>query len=297
MSEKILHVPPEAIVETQLDERIEEIEKELSADAMTYSGQISYGSDDIIRDAVEGISNKRPNLAVILETPGGYIEVVQRIVDTLRHHYDQVDFIVPNVAMSAGTVLAMSGDSIYMDYYSVLGPIDPQVPEPDTGNLVPALGYLTQYERLIKKSAEGSLTTAEMAILLKKYDPAQLYRYEQARELSISLLKEWLVKYKFKDWKKTESRGKKVTKRMKISRAAAIARALNDTAKWHSHGRGISMEILRTDLNLRIEDFGARKDLDARIKSYYRLLQSYMMRMRNRGVLHRRGRYEPITFA
>ena len=44
--------------------------------------------------------------------------------------------------MSAGTILCMSGDKIFMDYASILGPIDPQVPTPDTGDYVPALGYL-----------------------------------------------------------------------------------------------------------------------------------------------------------
>ena len=68
---------------------------------------------------------------VILETSGGYVDTARRIAETLRHHYDHVDFIVASHAMSAGTVLAMSGDAIFMDYYSVLGPIDPQIPRED----------------------------------------------------------------------------------------------------------------------------------------------------------------------
>jgi len=34
-------------------------------------------------------------------------------------------------------------------------------------------------------------------ILIQGFDQGELYYYEQARELSIALLKEWLVKYKF----------------------------------------------------------------------------------------------------
>ena len=44
----------------------------------------------------------------------------------------------------------MAGDAIYMDYFSVLGPIDPQLPKDD--KMIPALGYLEQYKRLIEKS-------------------------------------------------------------------------------------------------------------------------------------------------
>jgi hypothetical protein len=94
----------------------------------------------------------------------------------------------------------MSGDAIHMDYYSCLGPIDPQVPNRD-GRWVPALGYLHKYKKLIDKSkTRAGLTEAEIAYLLSKFDPADLYSFEQAKDLSTKLLKEWLVKYKFKDW-------------------------------------------------------------------------------------------------
>lgn len=99
-----------------------------------------------IRAAVEDLRQReeRPHrLAVLLTTSGGLIETVQRIVETLRHHYDHVSFVIPNFALSAGTVLAMSGDEIYMDYYSRLGPIDPQV-QTVRGRQVPALGYLVK---------------------------------------------------------------------------------------------------------------------------------------------------------
>lgn len=107
-----------------------------------------------------------------------------------------------------------------MDYASVLGPIDPQLDR--GGVLVPALGYLEQCKRLIAKSAAGTLTTAELAYLVEKFDPAELYRYEQERELSIALLEDWLVKYKFKNWKVTETSKKPVTATMRKKRAKAI---------------------------------------------------------------------------
>ena len=214
--------------------------------------------------------------------------------DILRRHYRAVDFVVPNYAMSAGTVLVLSGDAIHMDYYSILGPIDPQVRSPTQDRMVPALGYLEQYERLVKKSAAGTLTTAEMAILVQRFDPAELYLYEQARELSITLLKEWLAIYKFKNWKVTKTRKVKVTKRMREQRAAEIAAMLNKTDMWHSHGRGISMDVLRKKIGLEIDDFGAKAELNDGIKSYYRLLQDYIMRRAQDGAIHAVGKYVPL---
>ena len=124
-----------------------------------------------------------------------------------------VDFLIPSHAMSAGTILAMSGDAIHMDYYSVLGPIDPQV-ENQEGRLIPALGYLIRYEDLLEKANSGNITAAELNILLN-FDQGDLYRFTQARDLSISLLEEWLVKYKFKDWTTTETHGDPVSLEMK----------------------------------------------------------------------------------
>lgn len=251
--------------------------------------------DDIIRTTIEykKSTSNRNKLVVMLTTLGGYIEVVQRIVETMRHHYEFVDVYIPNHAYSAGTVLAMSGDAIYMNYYSRLGPIDPQVEAPN-GEMVPALGYLVQYERLLDKAKAGELTTVEAQLMIDGFDQAELYKYEQARELSIAHLKEWLVKYKFKDWHVTETRNIPVTNIMKTRRAATIARELNKTEKWHSHGHGISMEILRRDLRLKIDDFDSNPDIGTRLKDYYNLLDDYMVKRGNRGVLHIRDSYVPF---
>ena len=89
------------------------------------------------------------------------------------------------------------------------------------------------------------VTTVEAQLMITGpgFDQAALYQYEQATELSISLLKQWLVNYKFKDWKVTEGRKLPVTHAMKTRRAGDIAIKLNNTEKWHSHGSGISMEV------------------------------------------------------
>ena len=108
-----------------------------------------------------------------------------------KGYYEEVNFIVPDYAFSAGTIFCMSGDDIYMDYFSVLGPIDPQVQNKE-GNWVAALGYLDKVNELIEKAKKNELTQAEF-IILKDFDLAELKGYEQAKELTIALLKKWLV--------------------------------------------------------------------------------------------------------
>jgi len=283
-------------VEKELDEHLNVLEDRLNAKVLTFFGPILHGVDKEIRDAVEEIQpdREKEKLVVVLQTTGGYIEVVERIVNIFRERFNLVEFIIPDHAMSAGTVLVMSGDAIHMDYFSVLGPIDPQVERPNSRDLMPALGYLAQYERLVKKSEDGTLTTAELSYMIERFDPAELYQFEHAREQSIALLKEWLVKYKFKNWNKTRTKGRTVTMRMKTDRAASIARQLNDTSRWHSHQRGISRDVLDKDLKLIIDDFGLDADLSRKIRSYDKLINDYMMKRGHLAVIHVYQNYIPI---
>lgn len=281
-------------IEQQLDERLRAIEQSFDSDALTIIGDLIDGVDDLIREMVEKRREQDgsgPRLAVILSTDGGFIEIVDKIVDTIRHHYSHVSFIVPSNAFSAGTVLCMAGDEIYMDYYSRLGPIDPQVSSPTTGRTVPALGYLIQWERLIEKARNGVLLPVEAQLMVAAFDQAELYSFEQARKLSVELLEKWLVQYKFKDWSETETSKQPVTIKMKRRRAVEIGGMLNNTDRWHSHGYGISMEVLRRDLNLRIDDLDDNKERSGIVKQYYGLLYDYMLRRRHGGVLHRVGEY------
>ena len=275
------------VVRKAVADSLNDLEQHMNADVFFYCGPIVYGTDRLIRDAVETMQTRKDKLLFVLETNGGYIEVVQRIADTLRRHFRVIDFLVPDHALSAGTVLVMSGDSIWMDYYSVLGPIDPQLPD-QKGGMLPALGYLKQYERFIAKSARKTLTTAEVAFLLEKFDPAELYKFERARELSVSLLKEWLVKYKFKNWKSTQTRNLTVSERMKKDRAEKIARMLLDTERWNSHGRGISMDVLQNALRLQIDDFGLDSTLNLGIRNHCKLVQDYVGKMGKSQFLHTR---------
>ena len=149
--------------------------------------------------------------------------------------------------------------------------------EGENGRLVPALSYLSQFEALIEKSHDETLSTAEV-VLLQKLDLAELHQFALARDLSINLLKQWLTSYKFKDWVVTETERTPVTPEMKEERATWIAHRLNDHERWLTHGRGIDMRTLREELQLRIEDFGANPELKKAIWDYFWFLRDHMAR-------------------
>jgi hypothetical protein len=262
-----------------------QIETHLHADAISIVGEIRPGLEGLTRMALEALPAHTDKLAVILHTGGGIVEIAERMVGVMRNFYKEVVFIIPNVAMSAGTVLAMSGDAIMMDYYSCLGPIDPQVER--EGKLVPALSYLLQWERFVDKSKHQTLTNAEF-LMMSGMDLAELHKFEMARDLSISLLKQWLATYKFKDWQKTATQGAMVTQQMREQRAEDIASKLMKHDRWGSHGRGIPMRVLQQELNLKIDDFGADPVLSSNVRDYFDLLLDYVVKNKQPMHVHSR---------
>lgn len=259
-----------------LQERVRQLETLLAGDVMGCMGPIVFGLDELVREAIESIEVRNAKLVVVLDTNGGVVEVVERMVDTIRQHYSEVVFAIPDRAMSAGTIFALSGDAIMMDYFSVLGPIDPQIQKKDGGGLVPAQSYVDEYDRLVEVARQQRLTTVELA-LLQKLDLGELQQFREAKELSIDLLQTWLVKYKFKDWNETETRKVSVSDDDRKVRAKEIAEKLSDQKRWHSHGRGIPMKTLTSEaLRLKIDDYGSNRDLAIALRSYFHLLRDFM---------------------
>lgn len=281
----------------KIDESASELEKIFDADVISYNGPIHPIILKDFRNFIEDISNlpsKRETIAIFLNTGGGIVQTVEKMVEIIRHHYKKVYFVVPDSAMSAGTIFCMSGDKIYMDYSSSLGPIDPQVLITNSAGeeqYVPALGYLDQVGILVEKSRDGTLTPAEFAIL-QNQDLALLRSYEQARDLSIELLKKWLFDYKFQGWEKhrtdPKKKGKKVTKKEKVKRAEDIAILLGDNKTWHSHGRMIGIETLTNVLRLEIDDYSNDQTCQANVRLYNDLLTDYIRRQRISFHLHHR---------
>ncbi|OHD53518.1 MAG: serine dehydrogenasease [Spirochaetes bacterium GWF1_49_6] len=274
----------------RLKDLLIELEKHFEADVVSYYGEINPFYEKPFRDFIEQLKKEKPEqnrLVIILNTPGGSAEITEKFVAIIRYHYREVYFIIPDYAMSAGTIWCMSGDKIYMDYSSSLGPIDPQVF--NGTKYVPALNYLEKVDELIKKE---NLTQAEF-IMLREIDLAELKSYEQAKNLTISLLEDWLVKYKFKNWSihrsNPEKLNKSVTEEEKKERAREIAVKLNDTKYWHSHSRAIGIDSIKNILRLEVEDYSENPLLRDLIRRYNDTLTGYILRSGIEVFLHSRN--------
>ena len=272
----MIHSPITNANRQALEEAFAALETTLNADVMVYYGELIDGVEADVKQIIEALckdGHKHDALYILLTTPGGSLNPVKRMVNIFRNFYSEVNFIIPDYAYSAGTVLCCSGDKILMDYYSVLGPIDPQVRNKD-GKFVAALGYLDKINELIDKARNNELTNAEF-IILKDFDLAELRAYEQARDLAIDLLVEWLPKYKFKDWKTHHSSNAPVTDPEKRNRAMEIAQNLSDNKEWKSHGRPISREELGR-LKLQIDHLEDNLVAYQAVTEYHELMVDYV---------------------
>lgn len=279
--------PVNKATQQELNNLLSKIEILFKADFLNINGPIGGGLETLLLNIVEDLSDdkdKKDKLLVMITTNGGDALTVERIVNIFRANYTEVNFIVPDYAYSAGTILCMSGDNIYMDYYSALGPIDPQIQNKEQ-KWVPALGYLDKIQELLDKATKGTISEAEF-LILKDFDLAEIRAYEQARELTIDLLQNWLVKYKFKNWH-THSDGREVLYEEKVKRAQEIAKELNNYRRWKSHGRPLNIKML-LDIGLKIEDFGQNKEIKKAVREYYEMMIDYSQKNGLGGFLHSR---------
>lgn len=233
-------------------------------------------SDDLpFYEMLESIDKREKKLDIVLVTPGGSIEKVDHYVSIIRSRFEEVNFILPYMAMSAGTVFSMSGDEIIMDKRACIGPIDPQVVSKD-GRYVPAQAIFTLLEDIknrgeeaIKQKKNPDWTDLQ---ILKNLDPKEIGRASSASKLSIELVHEYLTKYKFRKWNTHESSGAIVTEDEKTKRANEIAEILCSHSLWKSHSRGITREMAKDICKLKISNPEDTPLLERAIRRFWALL-------------------------
>ena len=224
-----------------------------------------YMIQDILRES------DKNQIDIYLETPGGSGEAAEEIARFLHSKFNEVNFLIAGEAKSAGTILVMCADNIYMCSTGSLGPIDAQV---KIGrSVVSAYDYKTWVEeRRTEAKNNGKLNPFD-AILVSQISPGELYGVENSLQFAKDLVKTWLTKYKFKNWSVTETRHLQVTQEMKEKRASDISDKLCNHMDWHTHGRSLKIEDLKEELQ--IEDIDKNQvlaNIVYRIKTVIRLI-------------------------
>lgn len=176
---------------------------------------------------IHGLDRSK-GLDLILHTPGGELAATESLVDYLRAMFEtNIRAIVPQLAMSAGTMIACACERIVMGRQSSLGPIDPQYAG------IPAHGVVEEFNRAKAEVQQDDSTIPIWQAIIAKYTPTLIGECEKAIAWSNEMTREWLATGMFAN---------------DADSAATIDRIideLGDHALTKSHARHLSLERCR----------------------------------------------------
>lgn len=131
--------------------------------------------------------DRSKGLDLILHTPGGDISATEQIIKYLRSMFNgNVRAIIPQMAMSAGSMIAVSCKSIMMGKQSCLGPFDPQI------NNLPCQSVLKEFDKAVNDVSRNPASLGLWQTIISKLNPTFLTLCQQADELSKNLADEIL---------------------------------------------------------------------------------------------------------
>lgn len=133
--------------------------------------------------------DKSKGLDLILHTPGGDIAAAESIVDYLHLVFgNNIRAIVPQMAMSAGTMIALSCPTIMMGKESSLGPVDPQF------HGLSCQEAVDEFEQAVAEVSANPSSLPLWQLRISKYTPTFLVSCKNALDWSKSYTKNWLAR-------------------------------------------------------------------------------------------------------
>lgn len=191
-------------------------------------------------------------LDLVLHTPGGSLTAVEAIVSYIRGKFGtDVRAIVPQIAMSAGTMLSCSCKEIVMGEHSTLGPIDPLI------GGISCQAVLDEFNLAVQRAKNDPASIPVWAAFVQKYPPGFLIECLNALNLSSEVVKEWLQTGMFYKNRKN----KKII-------ADRIVSELNNHQKQKTHGRHITKSLCKK-IGLKIVDLESDPNLQDAVLSVH----------------------------
>lgn len=201
---------------------------------------------------INGLDTSK-GLDLVMHTPGGDTAATESIVDYLWSKFSgDVRCFVPQMAMSAGTMIACSTRQIWMGKQSSLGPIDPQF------GGIPAHGVLEEFQRAYKDIVNDPRTIPVWQPIIAKYSPAFLGECEKAITWSTSLVDAWL------------KRNMLAAEPEKDAIVGIILRELGDHSVSLAHNRHLSAAKCK-EIGLKVYDLESDQKLQDKILSVHHI--------------------------
>ncbi len=227
-----------------------EIQKKTGRNVIAYySGWLQRGTaiDVIVNDKDKNAFmvnihklDRTKGLDLILHTPGGDLAATESIVDYLNQMFgNNVRAIIPQISMSAGTMIALSCKEIIMGKQSNLGPIDPQM------GGVACQAVLDEFEKAKTDIKTNPQAAPLWQVIISKYHPTFLGACQSSIEWSEKLASDWLTRNMCNG---DETKTKKILKEF------------SDHKTNKSHARHISKEKCK-EIGVSVVDMETDNDL------------------------------------
>jgi ATP-dependent protease ClpP protease subunit len=159
---------------------------------------VAITAEDVrgLAEVVRGLAGDAVDL--ILHSPGGSPEAAESIVAVLRSRFRTVRVLVPVMAKSAATMIALAANEILMPMSAELGPIDPQFLLSDGRGgqrMTPAQAIIDEVERAQQAVAHQQADAAVWLLQVQRQPPGLYQQALNAVQLSKQLVKGWLEQY------------------------------------------------------------------------------------------------------
>jgi ATP-dependent protease ClpP protease subunit len=194
-------------------------------------GQSAFAVSDVDKSSFMSVIHnldRTRGLDLVLHTPGGDAAATESLVQYLHEMFGtNIRAIVPQLAMSAGTMIACACKQIVMGAHSSIGPIDPQIMG------LPAHGVIEEFNRARDEIAADPKRIPLWQPIIAKYTPTFIGECEKALKWSREIVEEWLREGMFAGQEDAQAK------------AAAVVEALGDHEEQRSHARHISLKKAR----------------------------------------------------
>src|SRR4051812_24444545 len=128
---------------------------------------LDFGINDTDKNGFMSVVHKmdrRQGLDLILHTPGGDMSATESLIDYLRQMFGRdIRAIIPQMAMSGGSMIACACKEIVMGLHSNLGPFDPQIAG------TPAQAIIEEFNRAAAEMTANNAMAYVWQPILQKY--------------------------------------------------------------------------------------------------------------------------------
>jgi hypothetical protein len=242
--------------------------------ARTAMHTVDIANVEAVLNSVSGADQ----INLLLHSPGGDGTLVEKMVDMCRAHLGgnnrKLRVIVPNIAKSAATVLALGADEILMGYCSELGPIDPQVPIVVSGmtHWVSSFAFVEARDKLMGQ-IEGALKKKEPTVGLSQqlaglnipFTDEMENQIGFAKKTAITLLEKFMLQPKYPTAAKRTKKAKEIAEKLLSKQLFPVHGHYIDGGKAKEFGLEITVLDKDDELWKKIWDYYIRCEVQMNI--------------------------------